>query len=103
MGPDGLEEPHPSQCSFQKQRGLLALIGVRFKFPAKAHVQVKETSRGEEELLGPDVRFWKLFTASPYQPQLGKARSEFSFLKQQVFDFCSEMATPWLGQTKSFH
>lgn len=50
-------------------------------------------------MFGPRCQFLEAFhgliSHSSEKPGL-----KFSFLKQQVFDFCSEMATVWLGQTE---
>lgn len=49
------------------KRGVSPGLASPSMFPAKAHVQIKKISRGEDKLLGPDVSFWKLFMVSPYQ------------------------------------
>lgn len=65
----------------------------QFTFPAKVHIEIKKISGGEDKVLGPDVNFWKLFMVSLISNSSKEPGLKFSFLKQQVFDFCSEMAT----------
>lgn len=49
------------------KRGVSPGLEAPSMFPAKAHIQIKKISRGEDKLLGPDAGFWKLFMVSPYQ------------------------------------
>lgn len=51
----------------EMKRGMSPGLESQSTFPAKAHIQVKKISRGEDKLLGPDVIFGKLFMVSPYQ------------------------------------